>query len=202
MGTEETVLNITFYALAALAGLGALGVAASRNIVRSCFLLLAVLTGVAGLYLVAWADFLFAVQVLVYIGGVLVLVIFAVMLTHRITNVRLSNESQHSFGAFVAAALLFGALVTVIVRTPWPGARAYRDAYDKAWTKGMPDYYPPRIAMDTALEKPAERPGGITEELGRALRDEQVLPLEFVGVLLLVAIVGASFLARKEVRGP
>ena len=67
-------------------------VATSRNIVRSAFALLAVLFSAAALYAVMKADFIAAAQVLIYVGGILVLIIFAVMLTHRVADVRVSNR--------------------------------------------------------------------------------------------------------------
>ncbi|HLY10404.1 MAG TPA: NADH-quinone oxidoreductase subunit J, partial [Planctomycetota bacterium] len=88
MAASDFILNVVFYALAAAAVGGAVAVATSRNIVRSAFALLAVLFAVAALYAVMKADFIAAAQVLIYVGGILVLIIFAVMLTHRITDVK------------------------------------------------------------------------------------------------------------------
>src|SRR5437762_11166772 len=92
MDVSEIVLNVVFYALAVAAVGGAVAVAASRNIVRSAFALLSVLFSAAALYALMKADFIAAAQVLIYVGGILVLIIFAVMLTHRITDVNISNE--------------------------------------------------------------------------------------------------------------
>ena len=110
-------VNLVFYVLAAGAVGGAVAVATSRNIVRSAFALLAVLFSVAGLYAVMKADFIAAAQVLIYVGGILVLIIFAVMLTHRITDVRLSNDSTPGPAAFCACLCLLFSLVVVILFT-------------------------------------------------------------------------------------
>src|SRR5947209_13571440 len=117
MGASEIVLNVVFYALAAAAVAGAVAVAISRNIVRSAFALLAVLFSVAALYAVMKADFIAAAQVLIYVGGILVLIIFAVMLTHRITDVKLSNDSTPGPAAFCACLCLLFSLVVVILFT-------------------------------------------------------------------------------------
>ncbi len=117
MPASEILLNVVFYALAAGAVGGAVAVATSRNIVRSAFALLAVLFSVAALYAVMKADFIAAAQVLIYVGGILVLIIFAVMLTHRITDVKLSNDSTPGPAAFCACLCLLFSLVVVILFT-------------------------------------------------------------------------------------
>jgi NADH:ubiquinone oxidoreductase subunit 6 (subunit J) len=114
MGTD-LVVNVLFYAFAAAAVGGAVAVAASRNIVRSAFALLVVLFAAAALYALMKADFIAAAQVLIYVGGILVLIIFAVMLTHRITDVNISNESTPGPAAFCACLCLLFSLVVVIL---------------------------------------------------------------------------------------
>jgi NADH:ubiquinone oxidoreductase subunit 6 (subunit J) len=117
MDASDILLNLIFYALAAAAVAGAVAVATSRNIVRSAFALLVVLFSVAALYAVMKADFIAAAQVLIYVGGILVLIIFAVMLTHRITDVKLSNDSTPGPAAFCACLCLLFSLVVVILFT-------------------------------------------------------------------------------------
>src|SRR5919106_1847160 len=97
---------LLFYAIATLTIGSALIVAFSRNIVYSAFALLGTFMGVAGLYALLAADFVMAVQVLVYIGGILVVIIFAVMLTHRISDVAVSNRAVGRW----PAALFIGAV--------------------------------------------------------------------------------------------
>ena len=84
---------LIFYLLAALTIGSALVVAFSHNLVHSAFSLLGAFMGVAGLYAMLAADFVAVIQVMVYIGGILVLIIFAVMLTHRISDVDVSNRA-------------------------------------------------------------------------------------------------------------
>ena len=134
--------DLLFFLLAAVAVGGAAGVAISRNILRSAVGLLAALLGVGGLYVFLSADFVAITQVLVYIGGVLVLVLFAVMLTSRITEVAVSNRSVGAFGGvllFVAVAPVLGAVAVLgpwAVREPEPLApttRAIGDALLTRW---------------------------------------------------------------------
>ena len=92
--TKEPPLSVAlFYAFAAFTVLSAAGVAFSKNILYSAFALLGTLFGVAALYVFLAADFVAGAQFLIYIGGVLVLILFAVMLTNRIADVAVSNRS-------------------------------------------------------------------------------------------------------------
>src|SRR4030095_5752091 len=96
--------TLVFYGLAALVlGCAAL-VAFSRNMLHSAFALLGTLAGVAGLYLHLGADFLGITQLLVYVGGILVLLLFAVLLTTRIGDVRASNTALGRWAAVPVAA--------------------------------------------------------------------------------------------------
>src|SRR5262245_64134655 len=89
-----------------------LGVALSHNIVYSAFALMGALLGTAGIFVFLGADFLGAVQLLVYVGGILVLSLFAIMLTHRIADVQVSNRSVGRG----AAVFLFGIVLIDVVR--------------------------------------------------------------------------------------
>jgi NADH-quinone oxidoreductase subunit J len=108
-----------FFAFATIAVLGAAGTAFSKNLVYSAFSLLASLFGAAALFAWLSADYLAITQVIVYIGGILVLFLFAVMLTNKITDVRHSNPMIGVMpGATITAGLLF-MLGYVAVKTPW-----------------------------------------------------------------------------------
>ena len=108
-----------FYLLAGLALAGAAGVALSRNIVYSALSLMASFLGVAGLYVLLDADFVAGVQVLIYVGGVLVLTLFAVMLTHHIADMRVSNRSVAAPIALIIVAGTFSVLTATLLRAPW-----------------------------------------------------------------------------------
>jgi NAD(P)H-quinone oxidoreductase subunit 6 len=114
-----TLADGIFYFLAALAVGGAGGVAFSRNILYSALGLLASLLGVAGLYIFLSADFLAVAQVMIYIGGVLVLVLFAVMLTNRIGEVNISNASLGWASGALLSAVMAALLLLVAVEVPW-----------------------------------------------------------------------------------
>ena len=111
--------DVIFYAVAALTLAGAAGVALSRNILWSAIGLLAALLGVGGMYVLLSADFLAITQLLIYIGGVLVLVLFAVMLTNRIADVNVSNTSAGLFGGVLIFVAAVPVLLTVALVTPW-----------------------------------------------------------------------------------
>lgn len=103
---------VVFYLLAALTVGSALGVALARSIIYSAFALMGTLLGVAAMFVLLGADFLGAVQLLVYVGGILVLTLFAVMLTHRISDVNVSNRAVGR----LPAALLTGAALVWMTR--------------------------------------------------------------------------------------
>lgn len=111
---------LLFYFFAALAVLPAIGcVVFSRNIVRGAFLLLLTFWGVAGLYALLAADFLAAVQLIVYVGGILVLILFGVMLSRRMTMAELPIGGSATAMALGACGLLGAFLYKIIVSTPW-----------------------------------------------------------------------------------
>ncbi|MCU1280366.1 MAG: NADH-ubiquinone/plastoquinone oxidoreductase chain 6 [bacterium] len=113
-----------FYLLAAVVVVSAAGVALARNILYSAFALMGTLAGVAGLYLYMGADFLGVAQLIIYIGGILVLILFAVLLTNRIGEVRISNASAGILAGAPPAIALMALCVRVAVRTPWPTTEA------------------------------------------------------------------------------
>ncbi len=108
-----------FFAFATLTVLGAAGVAFSRNLVYSAFALLASLFGVAALFAWLSADYLAITQVIVYVGGILVLFLFAVMLTHKISEVKDSNPLIGVVPAATVTSGLLFLLGYVAVKTPW-----------------------------------------------------------------------------------
>ena len=136
-------------------------VAFNKNLLRSAFALFGVLFSVAGFYAMLGADFLAIVQLMVYAGGINILLIFGTMLTHDVSvNVEESNPSSWSALPVVAGLLTFGTIVAVFVTTAWP-------------TKLFSTYEP------------------TTEGIGELLLSKFVLPFEVVSFLLLAAMVGA-----------
>ena len=115
----ETIL---FYFFAALTLTSAAGVVLNRNIVRSAVSLLGALVGVAGLYFLLNAEFLAAVQLVIYVGGTLILIIFGVMLTSKSPFAHLEATGKETMFALLIGAVLLTALITAILHTPWTRA--------------------------------------------------------------------------------
>jgi NADH-quinone oxidoreductase subunit J len=112
-----------FYLIALITVVSAGMVAFSRNIIYSAFSLLGAFMGVAGLYVFLGADFVAAVQLLIYVGGILVLILFAVMLTHRITDVQVTNRAAGRVPALIIIGALIYLLIETIKVTPWVKAK-------------------------------------------------------------------------------
>ena len=111
--------DMVFWCIAALTVISAVFVVLNNQLLYAAVGLLFTLFGVAGLYVFLWADFIAGVQLLVYIGGILVLIIFGIMLTNQISSVRLSQTNvQQGVGA-VVVTWLFIFLSMVISKTPW-----------------------------------------------------------------------------------
>lgn len=111
--------DLVFYVFAAVIVASAAMVAFSRNLVYSAFALLFTFFGVAGIYVLLSADFLAAVQLLIYVGGILVLIIFAVMLTHRISDVQISNQSLRPAQGVLILIGILAILLGVVFKTQW-----------------------------------------------------------------------------------
>ena len=157
-----------FWVLAAVILLSGLLVVSLRNIFHCALFLIICLSGVAGIYILLGAEFLAAAQVLIYVGAVAILMIFAVMLTHQLAGRKIRQTNRYaSVGVLVALLFALGAR-ELIVRTPvW-----------KLSTQALPE--------------------DVTLLLGRLLLTTYMLPFEVVSVLLLAALIGAVMLARGE----
>ena len=117
---DGTLHIVIFYLLAGLT-LGSAGIVAlSRNIIHSTIALLGTFLGVAGMYIQLSADFLAAIQILVYVGGTLTLLLFAVMMTARIENIQTSNTYRGRWVAFPIIGVLLLLLGRVATSTNWP----------------------------------------------------------------------------------
>ena len=111
--------NIAFGLIVAITLGSALMVVMTQQLLYSAIALLFTLFGIAGLYIFMWADFMAGVQIIVYIGGILVLLIFGIMLTNKISSVNISHTSlQKSVGAVIALGVL-GLLIPMILNTSW-----------------------------------------------------------------------------------
>ena len=111
--------DFVFWIVVGLTIGSAILVVLSKKLVYSAYALLFTLFGVTGLYVFLWADFLAVVQVVVYIGGILVLIIFGILLTNKITSVNISNTSvQKSIGSVILLIFIAG-LGFMVANTPW-----------------------------------------------------------------------------------
>ncbi len=113
------ISQIVFYFFAALTVASAAIVVFARSIIRSAFALLFTFFGVAGLYAFLGADFLAATQMVIYVGGILVLLLFGVMLTHKLYDLNLKSETYQFWPALVIVLAVFGVLATFMLRTRW-----------------------------------------------------------------------------------
>ncbi len=140
-----SIATVIFYLIAAVTVISAAMVAFSRNIVYSAFSLLGTFAGVAGLYVFLGADFVAAVQVLIYVGGILVLILFAVMLTHRITDVQITNRAAGRLPALIVIGIFFFLLFQTIRETAWVNApeRVYSATTAKIGDLFLQDYLLP-----------------------------------------------------------
>ncbi len=163
------VSQVVFIILSAVALAGALGVVTTRNLFRAALFLVLSFVGVAGLYLVLEAELLAMVQLLVYVGAISILIIFAIMLSRRMMSPEFRASNEQWGLALAAAVVLFAILVFVLLRVTWPTAEA-----------SVPE---DAISMlGQALVSP----------------DQFVLVFEVASVLLLVALVGAVIIARER----
>lgn len=175
-----------FWALALLALVGGLFTVLSRSAVHSAIWLMTTLISTAGLFLVMRAEFVMGVQILVYVGGVMVLFLFVIMLV----NVREERlDRARLFSRQWLLAVVFAGLLAVIFSYVIRLADPYSSLQ-------------PERAGAGAEAAPAYNPQGATpvsrnaEEVGWALYTQAALPFEIASVLLLVAIIGSVLLAR------
>jgi NADH-quinone oxidoreductase subunit J len=113
------MINIVFWLFVVLTIIASLMVVLSKNLVYASMALLVTLLGVAAMYVFLWADFLAGTQVMIYIGGILILLLFGIMLTQKITSVRISHTNvQRGVGALIVI-VIFAGLAWMVKITPW-----------------------------------------------------------------------------------
>ena len=177
---------VTFYILAAVTLGSAAVVVLSKSLINSAFSLLFSFFGVAGFYVLLGADFLAASQLLIYVGGILMLLLFGVMLTHKLYDLDLRSEANQLVPGLIVAAGLFTILA-------WPGI-ARPDSWAWAWPldrRGLLFAAPWAAGAGRA-------PAVTTAEIGRMFLGPYLLPFEAASVLLLVALMGAALIVRRR----
>jgi NADH-quinone oxidoreductase subunit J len=167
--------TFSFYVFAALVVGGAVFTIACRNAVHSALALIVSLLGVAGLYLLQQAEFLFAVQIVLYIGGIMVLFLFVIMLVN-LDEAAKQRQFNHGWWIALAAVAAVGAQVGYFI---YRGQGAFR------------------IAEGAAAAAP--QGVGNTEMIADSLFSEYLLPFEIASVLLLVAVVGSVVMAKRRI---
>lgn len=174
---------LVFYAFSAIAIGSAIILVSMHNLARALFLFFIVLFSVAGLYVFALADFVAITQILIYVGGVLVLMLFAFMLSNKTLLDQLQTGTAHFFALPVWQALLISTSFLAILVY----ASLQLGADQPAWIAAAE-------AADTAIS-PADN---TVQHIGVHLMTHYLLPFEVVSVLLMMALVGAAHLTRKE----
>ncbi|MCG8407306.1 MAG: NADH-quinone oxidoreductase subunit J [Phycisphaerales bacterium] len=161
--------DLAFYIFAAVSLLSAIGIVASSNIVRSAVCLLGTLGGVACLYFVLDANLLAVIQLIVYAGGTLVLMVFGIMLTSKSPWVGFRATRGQVAGAVLVAILMAVGISTLVLTAEW------------SQSANAPLKTSPSVA-----------------EVGEMLLTDYLVPFEVASVLLLVVMIGAAYLARTE----
>ncbi len=171
---EPVATPIFFYALAGLAVLSAILVITLKNPVHSAVALIFTLLSVAGLYLMLYAPFVAGVQIILYVGGIMVLFLFVIMLVNVERAKREERYSRQWPDGLLAAAVLGALFVFVYAK-----GSSMNSVFRQPWVT-LPE-------------------GSNTQQIGLALYQSYMLPFEIASLLLLVAIVGAVVMAKKRI---
>jgi NADH:ubiquinone oxidoreductase subunit 6 (subunit J) len=167
MGPASSILvQILFVFCAVVTVISAAIVVFSSRILHSAFALLFTFCGVAALYVFLFADFLAVTQVLIYVGGILILIIFGLLLTQRVMDLRFTDQTHQRIRSLLLSVLFAAILIAIIVGTPWKLA--------------------PQPDIPTV------------EILGVSMLTQYLVPFEMASMLLLVALIGAVWLARAR----
>jgi NADH-quinone oxidoreductase subunit J len=111
--------DIIFYFFAAMILVSGFVVVGSKNIVYSAYSLLFVLIGIAAFYILLGADFLGVVQLMVYVGGILILLLFGIMLTNKVKGVEIKSDSNFVIPSLITIAVFTAFLLFIITETNW-----------------------------------------------------------------------------------
>lgn len=163
-------LQLVFYMFSFIVIISAMGVVFSRKLMYSAFSLLFTFFGVAGLYAILNADFLAVTQIMIYVGGILVLIIFGIMLTSKVTGVDVISGGTGKalyIGSAVISVTMLAFLIFLYTTVDWnlPGTVNYENS--------------------------------TLEAIGTVLLTKYVLTFLVAAILLLIAFIGAALIARK-----
>ncbi len=163
-------VSIVFYVFASIVVVSALGVVLSKKLMYSAFSLLFTFFGVAGIYTLLNADFLAVLQIMIYVGGILVLIVFGIMLTTKLTDIDLISGTTGKFlyiSSGILAVAMFVLLYFLYSHTNW-------------------GVVPVTSYKETTLDM-----------LGGVLLTKYVLTFLIAAILLLIAFIGAAYIAKK-----
>lgn len=168
----KLVKEVGFAVFAVITLIGAGYLLVTKNILYAAYGLLVAFLGMAGLYVFAGADFVAVTQIMVYIGGILVLMIFGIMLTQNKTKGKVSSNAitvtnKNIILGLITAVFFFVGLIIMLYQAKFKLQKNY-------------------VAPETTVDK-----------IGVSLLTDNLLIFEVVGVLLLVALIGAAFVAKK-----
>ncbi len=164
------VNDIIFYIFGAITAVSALYIMLTKNILYAAFALILTFIGVAGIYVFLGAEFIAVTQILVYVGGILILLVFGIMLTNRLSGKKIVSPAYHKLMGLIVAGGLFAILFKGILEANF-GALNWIDK-----SKGAESSIP---------------------QFGLTLMTDYVLVFEIIGVLLLLALIGAVRIAGK-----
>jgi NADH:ubiquinone oxidoreductase subunit 6 (subunit J) len=166
------IIQIIFYMLIFTAAASAVLLLVIKNVFKGALLLLVCLLAIAGIYVLSFAEFVAVTQILIYAGGIMVVIIFGIMLTSKIAGKSLEAGSSNVFSAILAGVLLFGVLIYL-----------FRNFLS--------------LSASDFLEKENQ-----VENIGINLMTTHSFPFELSGILLLVSLIGAavvtSFMKTKR----
>jgi NADH-quinone oxidoreductase subunit J len=164
--------QVAFWIIAVAMAAAAIGVVRSSNVVHAALFLVVVLAGAAAIYILLAAEFVAWVQVLIYIGAVIVLFLFGIMLTRAPMRDDAGNlDNDQRWAALVVALFIFGVIAALLV-----------DAFG-----GTDIHFGPELVAQ-----------GRTNTVANSIFRDFLIPFEVVSMLLLAALVGAIVLARRD----
>jgi NADH:ubiquinone oxidoreductase subunit 6 (subunit J) len=178
-----TLAQILLYVMGFIVLASALFVAATTNLVRCIFMFFITLLGLAGLYVLALADFVAITQIVIYVGGILVLILFAFMLSGKETLNAIQQSGNKLFSLSKLPALLLAGLFFIVMLN-----MVFKiDADNLGWIKTS-------IRLKNEITPNAI----MTDNIGINLMTRYLLPFEAISILLMIALIGAAHLSRKQ----
>ena len=208
-GVFETsgITDIIFWAVSALAICGAVVVVTVQSVFRAALFLAGTFLAIAGIYFLLSADFVGVVQILVYVGAVSVLIVFALLMVRDVPG---SARGNRLFRLFAVVAVLVGVTVWFVAyNTEW---RRIDDVASKDAAAALAGTYAERNVLRDGVEQvelvepqlgDEAKPGVLADStgtIGELLVQDYMLPFQVVGVILVAALIGALVLVREERR--